>query len=33
MHSSKSEFIYLCVNLLADVLYGLVNPEVRAAME
>ena len=25
--------VYLCVNLLADVLYGLVNPQVRAAME
>jgi peptide/nickel transport system permease protein len=25
--------VYLCVNLLADVLYGLVNPQVRASME
>jgi peptide/nickel transport system permease protein len=25
--------VYLCVNLLADVLYGLVNPQVRATME
>jgi peptide/nickel transport system permease protein len=25
--------VYLCVNLLADVLYGLVNPQVRAALE
>jgi ABC-type dipeptide/oligopeptide/nickel transport system permease component len=25
--------VYLCVNLLADVLYSLVNPQVRAAME
>jgi ABC-type dipeptide/oligopeptide/nickel transport system permease component len=25
--------VYLGVNLLADVLYGLVNPQVRAAME
>jgi peptide/nickel transport system permease protein len=25
--------IYLCVNLLADLLYGLVNPQVRATME
>jgi peptide/nickel transport system permease protein len=25
--------VYLCVNLLADVLYGLVNPQVRADME
>jgi ABC-type dipeptide/oligopeptide/nickel transport system permease component len=25
--------VYLCINLLADVLYGLVNPQVRAAME
>jgi hypothetical protein len=24
--------VYLCVNLLADVLYGLVNPQVRAGM-
>jgi peptide/nickel transport system permease protein len=25
--------VYLCLNLLADLLYGLVNPQVRAAME
>jgi peptide/nickel transport system permease protein len=25
--------VYMCVNLLADLLYGLVNPQVRASME
>jgi peptide/nickel transport system permease protein len=25
--------VYLCVNVLADLLYGLVNPQVRASME
>jgi ABC-type dipeptide/oligopeptide/nickel transport system permease component len=25
--------VYLCINLLADILYGLVNPQVRATME